>query len=98
MSRVGLPRFRGLSATRHHGFLAAFLSGGASTTFPDILLRILEIKTRTMTDMYREPRVSEAKLTAYPHEERGQEVRRWVRRKRTESDASVGRVVLLLSS
>ena len=28
-----------------------------------------------MTDMYREPRVSEAKLTAYPHEERGQEVR-----------------------
>lgn len=56
-------------------------------------LHILEIKLRTMTDMYRAPRVSEAKLTAYPHEERGQEVRGWKRQKRAGFDASVGRVV-----
>ena len=58
-------------------------------------MHILEIKLRTMTDMYRPPRVSEAKLTAYPHEERGQEVRGWMRRKRAGFDASVGRVVAL---
>ena len=64
----------------------------------DSCLHILEIKLRTMTDMYRPPRVSEAKLTAYPHEERGQEVRGWMRRKRAGFDASVGRVVALRGS
>ena len=45
-----------------------------STTTTSPLLLFYHFSA-AMTDMYREPRVSEAKLTAYPHEERGQEVR-----------------------